>query len=276
MKERGSHVYNSQLKPELNIGDRLHFADCNRAALKAQNYLQRQSAAVVKTGKARNFAQGAQLKAARDAKERDLRTDDRIEQAKTFLRRRGAANVFNAAVHNLDPRYTFVDKMLFTDRELLERVERLKDGKRASPPDQAGRLPTPPKRHGEKPDNNARLLTRIEEFLAGSGMSESDFGRWACNDARLIADLYRGESLQVDVRAAIERKIKPNLNAGIVHAIDDYLSRTGLSQSAFGRLAVDYANLVPEMRRGRELRPETLSKVNTFMLDYPNGVRPDA
>jgi hypothetical protein len=49
--------------------------------------------------------------------------------------------------------------------------------------------------------------------------------------------------------------------------IDSYLSKTGLTPTAFGEKAASDPNFVFELRNGREPRRSTIAKVRTFMAN---------
>jgi hypothetical protein len=44
-----------------------------------------------------------------------------------------------------------------------------------------------------------------------------------------------------------------------------FLRRTGLPETLFGRLAINDPRLVADMRRGRDLRPETRARIECFI-----------
>ncbi len=51
----------------------------------------------------------------------------------------------------------------------------------------------------------------------------------------------------------------------LLHAIEKHIERTGVSASRIGRDAVGDPRLVPDLRKGRELRPKTLAKVRAYL-----------
>jgi hypothetical protein len=50
--------------------------------------------------------------------------------------------------------------------------------------------------------------------------------------------------------------------------IDRYLRWTLMSETRFGRLAVNDPRLVHDLRHGRQLRPETAARVESFMAGF--------
>jgi hypothetical protein len=54
----------------------------------------------------------------------------------------------------------------------------------------------------------------------------------------------------------------------ILPQIDSFRKTHGLSPTAFGLLAANDKRLIPDLRRGRELRRATVERVITFMRDY--------
>ncbi len=51
----------------------------------------------------------------------------------------------------------------------------------------------------------------------------------------------------------------------LLYAIEKHIERTGVSASRIGRDAVGDPRLVPDLRKGRELRPKTLAKVRAYL-----------
>lgn len=51
----------------------------------------------------------------------------------------------------------------------------------------------------------ADLLSRIDAFLARTGMSESRFGREVCNDGALVADMRSGREPRLSTIERVER-----------------------------------------------------------------------
>lgn len=54
----------------------------------------------------------------------------------------------------------------------------------------------------------------------------------------------------------------------LLTSVEDFLTETGMAESAFGRGAVKDWKLVRDLRNGRRLWPETEAKVRKFMADY--------
>lgn len=52
-------------------------------------------------------------------------------------------------------------------------------------------------------------------------------------------------------------------------SIERYLTRTGVSASAFGRAAVGDPNFVLDLRRGRAPNLRVVERVNQYMRDNP-------
>ncbi|MGI4733312.1 MAG: hypothetical protein ACRYFW_16435 [Janthinobacterium lividum] len=50
--------------------------------------------------------------------------------------------------------------------------------------------------------------------------------------------------------------------------IDRYLRHTNMPPSTFGRRAINDPRLVPDLRRGRELRPGTTARVEAFLARH--------
>lgn len=50
--------------------------------------------------------------------------------------------------------------------------------------------------------------------------------------------------------------------------IDEFLRRTDMPCTRFGRRAVNDPRLVGDLRRGRQLRPETAARVAAFLREY--------
>lgn len=53
--------------------------------------------------------------------------------------------------------------------------------------------------------------------------------------------------------------------------VRQYLDRTGMAETRFGRLAVHDPRLVGDLRRGRALGPRTIQRVESFMAQHPDG-----
>ena len=53
----------------------------------------------------------------------------------------------------------------------------------------------------------------------------------------------------------------------ILVEIDRFLRRSGMSPTRFGLLAMRDRSLVHDLRRGRELRPETKERIAAFMKE---------
>jgi hypothetical protein len=51
----------------------------------------------------------------------------------------------------------------------------------------------------------------------------------------------------------------------LLRAIELYCRRTNMSESALGRRALHDPRLVSDLRKGRQLRPETLRKLRCFL-----------
>lgn len=47
--------------------------------------------------------------------------------------------------------------------------------------------------------------------------------------------------------------------------IDRYLRHNNMSETRFGRLSVNDPRLVGDLKRGRQLRPETVARVAAFL-----------
>lgn len=47
-----------------------------------------------------------------------------------------------------------------------------------------------------------------------------------------------------------------------------YLKLTGLPETLFGRLAINDPRLIQDMRRGRELRPATRARIESFIRTH--------
>ncbi len=62
----------------------------------------------------------------------------------------------------------------------------------------------------------------------------------------------------------------------LVSDIDAFLRQHKLSDSAFGRLAVNDWKLIRQLRAGRRLWPDTEGRVRTFMAGYRPKVRAEA
>lgn len=52
----------------------------------------------------------------------------------------------------------------------------------------------------------------------------------------------------------------------LLAAIDRHLRRTGMSQTRFGREAINDPNLVQQLRAGRELRSSTVQRIHAYLL----------
>ncbi|HYE52107.1 MAG TPA: hypothetical protein VEB20_21100 [Azospirillaceae bacterium] len=55
----------------------------------------------------------------------------------------------------------------------------------------------------------------------------------------------------------------------ILQPIEQYLARSGLSASAFGRLAVGDPRFVFDLREGRECRRATRDRVRAWLRRFP-------
>lgn len=51
----------------------------------------------------------------------------------------------------------------------------------------------------------------------------------------------------------------------LLDEIEAYLSETGMSATYFGKLAMNTSDLVPRLRRGGRVWPETEAKVRAFL-----------
>ena len=51
--------------------------------------------------------------------------------------------------------------------------------------------------------------------------------------------------------------------------IDRYLRQTNMRPTTFGRLAIKDPRLVHDLRRGRELRPRTVARIEAFLSGRP-------
>lgn len=58
----------------------------------------------------------------------------------------------------------------------------------------------------------------------------------------------------------------------LLRGIERYLRRSGVSASAFGRAVMKDPAFVRQLRNGRELRPETIARIESF-LDEAERVR---
>lgn len=61
----------------------------------------------------------------------------------------------------------------------------------------------------------------------------------------------------------------------LIREIEQFLRRTGLAPTKFGRLAAHDPRLVFDLRMGREPRPAMQSKVEHFMNTYPESSNAD-
>lgn len=52
----------------------------------------------------------------------------------------------------------------------------------------------------------------------------------------------------------------------LIDDIDTFCRSRGMSESAFGILAANDKNLVPQIRAGRDLRMSTVNRIRDFML----------
>lgn len=50
--------------------------------------------------------------------------------------------------------------------------------------------------------------------------------------------------------------------------VQEYLTRTGLPETLFGRLAINDPQLVRDMRRGRDPRPATRARIERFIATH--------
>ena len=55
-------------------------------------------------------------------------------------------------------------------------------------------------------------------------------------------------------------------------SITDYLARTGMAESTFGRRVLGDGNFLRGLRAGRDLRMSTIQRVQQFMADNPDGL----
>jgi 2,4-dienoyl-CoA reductase-like NADH-dependent reductase (Old Yellow Enzyme family) len=58
----------------------------------------------------------------------------------------------------------------------------------------------------------------------------------------------------------------------LIRSIENFLSRTGLPATKFGRLAVRDPRLVADLRNGREPRKRLVQRVEHFMNHYEQTV----
>ena len=54
--------------------------------------------------------------------------------------------------------------------------------------------------------------------------------------------------------------------------ITDYLARTGMAESTFGRFALRDGNFLRGLRAGRDLRQSTIRRVHEFIAANPDGL----
>jgi len=59
----------------------------------------------------------------------------------------------------------------------------------------------------------------------------------------------------------------------LLEEIEDYLSRTGMGESYFGKVAVRNSELVARLRNGGRVWPETEEAVRQFMASPSREVR---
>ncbi|HIV78237.1 MAG TPA: hypothetical protein H9899_12020 [Candidatus Sphingomonas excrementigallinarum] len=57
-------------------------------------------------------------------------------------------------------------------------------------------------------------------------------------------------------------------DADILTAIETFRQRHGIPVTTFGRRSVGDANLIANLKDGRELRRATLARINQFMSEY--------
>jgi hypothetical protein len=57
-------------------------------------------------------------------------------------------------------------------------------------------------------------------------------------------------------------------DADILSGIESFIAEHGLPPTTFGRKAIGDANLVPNLKQGRELRRATEARVRRFMAEY--------
>ena len=57
-------------------------------------------------------------------------------------------------------------------------------------------------------------------------------------------------------------------DADILNEVEAFCSKHELPRTTFGRAAIGDANLIDDLREGRELRRATEAKVRTFMATY--------
>ncbi len=57
----------------------------------------------------------------------------------------------------------------------------------------------------------------------------------------------------------------------IVEEIERFIARTGMTPTAFGKLAVNNGRLVGDLRRGRDIRLSTVERIRAFIRSYEAG-----
>lgn len=55
--------------------------------------------------------------------------------------------------------------------------------------------------------------------------------------------------------------------------VEAFLARTSMSQSRFGQLACHDRAFVTDLRRGREPKPSTVTKVREFMREHESATK---
>ena len=58
------------------------------------------------------------------------------------------------------------------------------------------------------------------------------------------------------------------MHPDLLSEIDTFTARTGMGESYFGKLAAGNSELVPRLRRGGRVWPETEAKVRRFIHDH--------
>jgi hypothetical protein len=62
----------------------------------------------------------------------------------------------------------------------------------------------------------------------------------------------------------------------LLNQIERFLERTGMVPTAFGRSAINDANLITQLRDGRELRRDTRARVSQYIMSQSQGGVSDA
>src|SRR5262245_16530659 len=60
----------------------------------------------------------------------------------------------------------------------------------------------------------------------------------------------------------------PSTGGTLLGSISDFCRRTGMAESTFGRRAVNDGKFVARLRDGARVTPETLQRVNQFMVKH--------